>query len=181
MPFQVAFVIDEPRRRSPNEPKLAADPMVQAALAGATAMLDVSDGLVLDARRLAVASGCTVRLDPAAIAREARALNDLDAVVSDHASHFVLAGGEDHALLATFPPGVDLPEGFRRLGEIVDDIGVCTTTRRPVKAVQVGGPLCAYFPRGLFVTPLDYAAISKPHDLLVHAGITVFDNTAVIL
>ena len=94
---------------------------VQAALAGATAMLDVSDGLVLDARRLAVASGCAVRLDPAAIAREARALNDLDAVVSDHASHFVLAGGEDHALLATFPPGVDLPEGFRRLGEIVDE------------------------------------------------------------
>ncbi|WP_253743868.1 thiamine-phosphate kinase [Herbiconiux sp. SALV-R1] len=95
---------------------------VRAALAGATAMLDVSDGLVLDARRLAVASGCSVRLDPAAIAREARALNDLDAVVSDHASHFVLAGGEDHALLATFPAGAELPEGFRRLGEIGDPV-----------------------------------------------------------
>ncbi|MGA1835299.1 AIR synthase related protein [Herbiconiux sp. 11R-BC] len=93
---------------------------VAAALGGATAMLDVSDGLALDARRIAVASGCTVRLDPGAIAREARDLIDLDAVVGDHAVDFVLAGGEDHALLAAFPPGVPLPTGFRALGTIVD-------------------------------------------------------------
>ncbi|MFB2597553.1 thiamine-monophosphate kinase [Herbiconiux sp. P17] len=92
---------------------------VAAALGGATAMLDVSDGLVLDARRIAEASGCVIRLDPAAIAREARDLLDLDAIVGDHAADFVLAGGEDHALLATFPPGVGLPEGFRPLGEVV--------------------------------------------------------------
>jgi thiamine-monophosphate kinase len=91
---------------------------VAAALGGATAMLDVSDGLVLDARRIAQASGCVIRFDPAAIAREARALHDLDAIVGDHAADFVLAGGEDHALLATFPPGAPLPEGFRALGEV---------------------------------------------------------------
>ncbi len=91
---------------------------VTAAEAGATAMLDVSDGLVLDARRIAAASGCLVRFDPAAIAREAQELRDLDPAVGDRASDFVLAGGEDHALLATFPPGAALPAGFRPLGEV---------------------------------------------------------------
>jgi thiamine-monophosphate kinase len=92
---------------------------VVAALGGATAMLDVSDGLVLDARRIAVASGCSISFDPGAIAREARSLVDLDAVVGDRAVDFVLAGGEDHALLATFPPDLPLPEGFRALGAVV--------------------------------------------------------------
>jgi thiamine-monophosphate kinase len=91
---------------------------IAAALGGATAMLDVSDGLVLDARRIAQASGAVIRFDAAAIAREARSLLDLDAIVGDHAADFVLAGGEDHALLATFPPGVALPEGFRAIGEV---------------------------------------------------------------
>jgi thiamine-monophosphate kinase len=91
-----------------------------AAQAGATAMLDVSDGLVLDARRLAVASGCAVSFDPAAIAREARALLDTDAVVGDRAAGFVLSGGEDHALLATFPADAPLPPGFRALGTVVE-------------------------------------------------------------
>ncbi|WP_291057090.1 thiamine-phosphate kinase [Herbiconiux sp.] len=91
---------------------------VVAAGHGATAMLDVSDGLVLDARRIAVASGCTIVFDPAAIAREARELSDLDAVVGDHAVRFVLEGGEDHALLATFPPDAPLPDGFRALGAV---------------------------------------------------------------
>jgi thiamine-monophosphate kinase len=91
---------------------------IDAALGGATAMLDVSDGLVLDARRVARASGCAIRLDPAAIAREARALLEVDAIVGDHAADFVLAGGEDHALLATFPPGFALPDGFRAIGEV---------------------------------------------------------------
>ncbi|MCS5723872.1 AIR synthase related protein [Herbiconiux sp. CPCC 203407] len=94
-----------------------------AAEAGATAMLDVSDGLVLDARRLAVASGCAVSFDPAAIAREARALLDTDAVVGDRAADFVLAGGEDHALLATFPADALLPPGFRALGTVVEAAG----------------------------------------------------------
>ncbi|MGD8195658.1 thiamine-phosphate kinase [Herbiconiux sp. P18] len=90
---------------------------VPAAEGGATAMLDVSDGLVLDARRLAQASGCTVQLDPAAVDREAQLLRELDPVVGDRAARFVLAGGEEHALLAAFPAG-PLPEGFRRIGSV---------------------------------------------------------------
>src|SRR5690606_22959641 len=47
------------------------------------------------------------------------------------------------------------------LGELVDDIGGGTFTGRPVRAVQVGGPLGAYFPRALFDTPFDYEAFAK--------------------
>ena len=46
------------------------------------------------------------------------------------------------------------------LGELVDDIGGGTRTGRPVRAVQVGGPLGAYFPRALFDTPFDYEAFA---------------------
>ncbi|TPN89662.1 NADH-quinone oxidoreductase subunit NuoF [Mesorhizobium sp. CU2] len=67
------------------------------------------------------------------------------------------------------------------LGEIVDDIGGGTSTGRPVKAVQVGGPLGAYFPRGLFDTPFDYEEFAKRDGLIGHAGITVFDDTADML
>ncbi len=73
----------------------------EAADAGATAMMDVSDGLVLDASRLAAASGVTVALESPLLGR-------------DPAS--ALAGGEDHALLATFPPDRVLPHGFERVG-----------------------------------------------------------------
>jgi formate dehydrogenase iron-sulfur subunit len=67
------------------------------------------------------------------------------------------------------------------LGEIVDDIGGGTATGRPVKAVQVGGPLGAYFPRALFYTPFDYEEFAKRDGLIGHAGITVFDDTADML
>ena len=64
------------------------------------------------------------------------------------------------------------------LGEIVDDIGGGTRSGRPVKAVQVGGPLGAYFPVSLFDTPFDYEAFAAKDGLIGHAGITVFDDTA---
>jgi formate dehydrogenase iron-sulfur subunit len=67
------------------------------------------------------------------------------------------------------------------LGEIVDDIGGGTRTGRPVKAVQVGGPLGAYFPRALFDTPFDYEAFAVKDGLIGHAGITVFDDTSDML
>lgn len=75
----------------------------RAADAGATAMMDVSDGLVLDASRMAAASGVTVSLDSAALGADAPS---------------ALSGGEDHGLLATFPAGVSLPDGFRAIGEV---------------------------------------------------------------
>jgi formate dehydrogenase iron-sulfur subunit len=67
------------------------------------------------------------------------------------------------------------------LGEIVDHIGGGTASGRPVKAVQVGGPLGAYFPRDLFDTPFDYEAFAARDGLIGHAGITVFDDTVDML
>jgi formate dehydrogenase iron-sulfur subunit len=67
------------------------------------------------------------------------------------------------------------------LGEIVDDIGGGTASGRPVKAVQVGGPLGAYFPRALFDTPFDYEAFAAKDGLIGHAGIVVFDDSADML
>jgi formate dehydrogenase iron-sulfur subunit len=63
------------------------------------------------------------------------------------------------------------------LGELVDDIGGGTLSGRPVRAVQVGGPLGAYFPRTLFDTPFDYEAFAARDGLIGHGGIVVFDDS----
>ena len=63
------------------------------------------------------------------------------------------------------------------LGELVDEIGGGTRSGRPVRAVQIGGPLGAYFPRELFDTPFDYEAFAARDGLIGHGGIVVFDDT----
>jgi formate dehydrogenase iron-sulfur subunit len=63
------------------------------------------------------------------------------------------------------------------LGEIVEGIGGGTATGRPVRAVQVGGPLGAYFPRALFDTPFDYEAFTARDGLIGHGGVVVFDDS----
>ncbi len=63
------------------------------------------------------------------------------------------------------------------LGEIVNDIGGGTLSGRPIRAVQVGGPLGAYFPEALFATPFDYEAFAAKDGLIGHGGIVVFDDT----
>lgn len=83
-------------------PKLAH--AVAAATAGATAMLDISDGLALDASRIAEASGVRIDLGEGAVG--------------------VLEAAEDHAFLATFPPGAALPDGFGPIGVVVEGSGV---------------------------------------------------------
>ncbi|QPC44093.1 NADH-quinone oxidoreductase subunit NuoF [Kaustia mangrovi] len=63
------------------------------------------------------------------------------------------------------------------LGTLVEEIGGGTATGRPVRAVQVGGPLGAYFPPALFDTPFDYEAFAERSGLIGHGGIVVFDDT----
>jgi formate dehydrogenase iron-sulfur subunit len=81
-----------------------------------------------------------------------------------------LAGNVKHGGLYETAFGVTL-------GELVDDIGGGTLTGRPVRAVQVGGPLGAYFPRALFDTPFDYEAFTAREGLIGHGGVVVFDDT----
>jgi formate dehydrogenase iron-sulfur subunit len=63
------------------------------------------------------------------------------------------------------------------LGELVEEVGGGTASGRPVKAVQVGGPLGAYFPVSQFDTPFGYEEFDGQGGLIGHAGIVVFDDT----
>jgi len=81
-----------------------------------------------------------------------------------------LAGNVKHAGLFEVPFGMTL-------GALVDDVGGGTASGRPVRAVQCGGPLGAYFPRALFDTPYDYEAFAARDGLIGHGGIVVFDDT----
>ncbi|WP_299905921.1 NADH-quinone oxidoreductase subunit NuoF [uncultured Paracoccus sp.] len=67
------------------------------------------------------------------------------------------------------------------LGEVVNGIGGGTATGRPVKAVQVGGPLGAYMPVSKFDTPVGYEEFDKNGGLIGHAGLVVFDDSADML
>ncbi|MFJ5958523.1 thiamine-phosphate kinase [Paenarthrobacter sp. NPDC092416] len=97
-------------------PPLAAGPL--AARNGATALMDISDGLLRDAGRLAVASNVVLDFDPVALAQYALALEPAAAELGRDAMSWVLGGGEDHGLLATFPAGIQLPEGFTAIGSV---------------------------------------------------------------
>jgi len=67
------------------------------------------------------------------------------------------------------------------LTQIIDDIAGGTASGRPVKAVQVGGPLGAYFPRSMFHLPFGYEEYASADGLIGHAGIVVFDDSADML
>ena len=119
------------RHRAPRPP-YAAGP--QAAEAGASAMLDVSDGLLADAGHIARESGVALDLDrewvETAVPARLRAAGELLGV---DPLEWVLTGGEDHALVACFPAGVPLPEGWRAIGR-ADGAGAGITN-----TVTVGG------------------------------------------
>lgn len=97
-----------------------------AARAGATAMLDVSDGLVRDAGRIARASGVGIDLDGAALRAEAEGPLT-SALGADEALWQVLGGGEEHSLLACFPSVDVIPDDagapWRLIGRVVEDSG----------------------------------------------------------
>jgi thiamine-monophosphate kinase len=106
-----------------RRPEPPYDQGVVAKAAGATAMTDVSDGLVADAGHIARASGVALALDSSAL-EVAEPLHAVGSALGADPVEFVLAGGEDHALLATFPAGVALPERWVRIGEVTDGAGV---------------------------------------------------------
>ena len=94
-----------------------------AARHGATAMIDVSDGLLQDLGHIATASvvGIDVRSDAFEIPQQMR---DAATALGVDPNQWILAGGDDHALAATFPPGVALPPGWRQIGTVHEGTGV---------------------------------------------------------
>lgn len=103
------------------DPPYAAGP--QAAGAGATAMIDVSDGLLADLGHVARLSKVVIDLDPDAFEILAPVATMAEALGVDPLG-FVLTGGEDYALAATFSSETPLPDGWRQVGtvrDVVDD------------------------------------------------------------
>ena len=88
-----------------------------AAHAGAGAMTDVSDGLVADLQHMADASGVGIELSTAALAADRGAVLDAARAMGLDAWGWVLGGGEDHALVATFDGAA--PDGWRVIGAVV--------------------------------------------------------------
>ena len=105
-------------------PPLAAGPAAREA--GASAMMDISDGLVRDGNRMAAASHAVLNLDPAALKALAVPLLPASELLGTDPMSWVLGGGEDHGLLAAFPPGRSAPSRFHcdRLGR-----GPCTNAK----------------------------------------------------
>ena len=88
--------------------------------AGATSMLDISDGLAKDARRIARASGVTIQIDSSALDGFNAVLELAAMRLEIDPSNWVLFGGEDHSLLATFPQGVEIPREFKPIGSVLN-------------------------------------------------------------
>ena len=108
-------------QRAPQPPY---DAGPEAAGLGATAMIDISDGLLADLGHIAAASGVLIdvvsaRLSPGdALRTAASALDHASGPGPAGALAWVLTGGEDHALAATFPPGTALPSRWTVIGEV---------------------------------------------------------------
>ena len=111
-------------------------------------------------------------------------LASVPAILSQGAAHYAEIGiGRSRGTMAVqlagnIRHGGLFEAGFgMTLGELVMDIGGGTASGRPVRAVQAGGPLGAYFPPSLFHTPYDYEAFAAADGLLGHGGLVVFDDT----
>jgi thiamine-monophosphate kinase len=117
--FRSPRVVVEAHRRP--QPPYAAGP--QAAKAGATAMIDLSDGLLGDLGHVARESGVAVDVRRAAFDL-AEPLQAVGSALGVDPLGYVLTGGEDFALAATFPADAALPEGWTVVGEVGEGAGV---------------------------------------------------------
>jgi thiamine-monophosphate kinase len=113
--FRSPRVLVEAHQRP--QPPYEAGPL--AAAGGATSMIDVSDGLVADVGHLADDSGVAIDIDSGAFELD-DPLRAVGAALGVDPMQFVLGGGEDHPIVATFPAGTGLPEGFREIGRVSD-------------------------------------------------------------
>jgi thiamine-monophosphate kinase len=100
-----------------------------AAVLGATSMTDVSDGLVADLGHVADASGVRIDIHAAEVDVPPR-LREVGAALNVDPLVWVLAGGDDYALAATFPPRTELPEQWRVIGAVAEGQGVRVDGRR---------------------------------------------------
>ncbi len=112
----------------------------------------------------------TLAAIPWIIANGAKAYADFGMGRSRGTMPIQLAGNIKHGGLFETAFGITL-------GELVNDIGGGTATGRPVRAVQVGGPLGAYHPVSQFDFAIDYETFAENEALIGHGGIVVFDDT----
>jgi thiamine-monophosphate kinase len=119
--------------RTPHPPYHAGP---QAAMSGATAMIDISDGLLADAGHLAESSTVGIDVWSAALPMPSILVEAAEVLGADP-WQWVLTGGEDYALLACFPAAVRLPSGWVQVGEVRDGRGV-TVDGRPQDALRGG-------------------------------------------
>jgi formate dehydrogenase iron-sulfur subunit len=105
-------------------------------------------------------------------------------ILADGAAHYTAHGTGRSRGTSVFQLGGNVARGGIvetafgiTLGELVNDFGGGTSSGRPVRAVQVGGPLGAYLPVEQFDLPMDYEAFAAAGAMVGHGGIVVFDET----
>jgi formate dehydrogenase iron-sulfur subunit len=111
-------------------------------------------------------------------------LASVPAILADGAAAYAALGTGRSRGTSVFQRGgniarggiVETPFGIT-LGELVNDLGGGTASGRPVRAMQVGGPLGAYVPASQFDLPMDYEEFAAAGAMLGHGGVVVFDDT----
>lgn len=116
-----------------RRPRPPYDAGPQAAILGATSMIDISDGLIADLGHVAEASHVRINLRSsefgAGLLVQVSALASAASLLGEDSMSWVLAGGDDHALAATFPPETVLPERWTVLGNVAEGGGVLVDGR----------------------------------------------------